>query len=180
MVFSLLLAGGAFAVVAWLMFNLSVFALPLLVGISAATVAQRGGAGFVGAALLGLACAAVAFALGRIAFEKASSPFWRAMLAIAFVVPAAFAGYCWTFGVVALLVPSQGWRLAFSLGGALVTATVAYTRLSAFDPTTRASEAATPLGRRLGRASRHSANPPSLSGLARSRRSVRGRGLSPR
>jgi hypothetical protein len=137
---SLLLAGGAFAVVAWLIFNLSVFALPAFVGVGAASFAYRGGAGVVGAGLVGLAVGASAFALGRIAFEKAGSASTRGVLAIVYAAPAAVAGFYSTCGIVELFVAAHGWREAFSIAGALVTAIVACRRLAALAPSARTGE----------------------------------------
>ena len=65
MVFSLLLASTAIALIAWLVFNLSVYALPFFVGVSAASLAHRTGAGLVGSAIVGLIAGAVTFGVAK-------------------------------------------------------------------------------------------------------------------
>ncbi len=68
MIFGLILASGAFALIAWLIFNLSVYALPFFVGVSAASFAHRTGGGLVGSATVGLIAGAVTFGVGQAAF----------------------------------------------------------------------------------------------------------------
>ena len=134
MILGLILASGAFALIAWLIFNLSVYALPFFVGVSAASFAHRTGAGLFGSALVGLIAGAVTFGAGQAAFGVARSATARAGIAAIFAVPAAIAGYCSTLGIVSLCVPGEGWRHAFSIVGGIVIGSVAFTRLCAFAP----------------------------------------------
>ncbi|MGI8552320.1 MAG: hypothetical protein ACR2PL_16270 [Dehalococcoidia bacterium] len=134
MIFSLILAGGAFALIAWLIFNLSAYALPFFVGLTAAFYAHGSGAGLVGSGVVGLIAGALTFAFGQIAFSMARSTMARGLVAAVFAVPATGAGYYSTSGIVELCIPGHGWRLAFSLVGAVVTGAVAYMRLAAFAP----------------------------------------------
>ena len=120
MIFGLILASGAFALIAWLIFNLSVYALPFFVGISAASFAHRTGAGLVGSAIVGLIAGAVTFGAGQAAFSAARSTTARAGVAAVFAIPAAVAGYYSTLGIASLCIPGEGWRHAFSIAGGFV------------------------------------------------------------
>ena len=134
MILGLILASGAFALIAWLIFNLSVYALPFFVGVSAASFAHRTGAGLVGSAIVGLITGAVTFGVGQAAFSVARSATARAGVAAIFAVPAAVAGYYSTLGIVSLCVPGEGWRHAFSIVGGFVIGSIAFTRLSGICP----------------------------------------------
>ncbi len=134
MILGLILTGGAFALIAWLIFNLSVYALPFFVGVSATSFAHRTGAGLVGSALIGLIAGAVTFGVGKAAFSVARSATARVGIAAIFAIPAAVAGYYSTLGIVSLCIPGEGWRHAFSIAGCFVIGSVAFTRLSAFAP----------------------------------------------
>ena len=134
MIFGLILASGAFALIAWLIFNLSVHALPFFVGVSSASLAHRTGAGLVGSALVGLIASAVTFGTGQAAFSIARSATARAGIAAIFAVPAAIAGYYSMLGIVSLCVPGEGWRHAFSVVAGFVIGSIAFTRLPAFAP----------------------------------------------
>ena len=143
MVFSLILASGALALIAWLVFNLSVYVLPFFVGVSAASLAHRTGAGLVGSAIVGLIAGAITFGVGQAAFGVARSTLSRGVLGAIFAVPAAVAGYYSTLGIVALCIPGAGWRVAFSVVGGLVIGSIAFRRLAAFAPLREAEPART-------------------------------------
>lgn len=134
MIFGLILASGAFALIAWLIFNLSIYALPFFVGASAASLAHRTGAGLLGSAIVGLITGAVTFGIGQAAFGGARSALARSGVAAIFAIPAAVAGYYLTLGIVALCVPGAGWRQAFSVVGGFVIGSIAFRRLAAFAP----------------------------------------------
>jgi len=134
MILGLILASGAFALIAWLIFNLSIYALPLFIGVSAASLAHRTGAGLFGSAILGLIAGAMTFGVGQAAFSVTRSVLARAVLVAIFAIPAAVAGYYSTQGIVALCVPGAGWREAFSAVGGFVIGLVAFRRLAAFVP----------------------------------------------
>ena len=63
MILALILCGGAFALIGWLAFNFSVFALPFFVGLSAARFAYTSGAGLLGSGILGLIAGGVSLGL---------------------------------------------------------------------------------------------------------------------
>ena len=77
------------------------------------------------ALILGLVAAAITLAIGHllIAFVR---PIWlKLAVAIAFVAPAALAGFHATHGIVNHLLPSDGWQMAFSIIGAIAEIVVA-------------------------------------------------------
>ena len=141
MIFGLALASGAFALIAWLVFNFSVYALPFFVGVSATSLAYRTGAGLVGSAVVGIIAGGVTVGVGQAAFGMTRSALARVVLAAIFAVPAAVAGYYSTLGIVALCVPGAGWREAFSVVGGFVIGSVAFRRLAAFAPLPRSRAA---------------------------------------
>jgi hypothetical protein len=119
----------AIGALCWLLFTLAVFALPFFAGVSA---------GWLGAILVGLAAAALTLGLGQflLAFIR---PLWiRLAIALAFVAPAALAGYHATHGIVKHTMPSDTWQIIFSVIGAVavgVTALIRVTAMAAPGPT---------------------------------------------
>ena len=134
MILATLLAGAAITVLALLIFNLAVFALPFIAGVTAASLAYSSGAGFVGAAIIGLSAGAVLFAIGNAVVARSRSSLLRLAVGITFAGPAALAGYAITGHVVAWSVAGGTWRTLFALFGALVTGVVAWSRLNAAPP----------------------------------------------
>ena len=89
------------------------------------------GAGWLGAILVGALAAGLTFGVGQLLLVLAR-PLWaRIEIALAFVVPAALAGYHATHGIVKHTMPSQGWRLAFSVIGAIAVGVTALLRMTA-------------------------------------------------
>ena len=126
----ILLSMATIAFLCWLLFTLAVFALPLFAGITAGTWAYGTGAGWLGAILVGFAAAALTFGLGSFLLS-AVRPIWvRLLIAAAFVVPAAAAGFHATHGIVKHTMPSQTWQMVFSIIGAGVVGIVAFVRIT--------------------------------------------------
>lgn len=114
----------------WLLFTLAVFALPFFVSISAGSWAYQAGAGWPGAIVVGLAAAALTLGLGQflLAFIR---PLWiRLAIALAFVAPAALAGYHATHGIVKHAMPSDTWQIIFSVIGAVAVGITAFVRIA--------------------------------------------------
>lgn len=121
---------AAIGVLCWLLFTLAVFALPAFVGVTAGAWAYGTGAGLPGAVLIGLGAAGATLAVGHllIAFVR---PVWlKLLVAIAFVAPAAIAGFHATHGIVKHLMPSDGWQIAFSVLGAIAVGITAFVRVA--------------------------------------------------
>lgn len=130
----LILASGAFALIAWLVVHFSIYALPFAVGLGAASLAHQSGAGLVGAGVIGLVVGGVVHGLGRFACQAARSTLARAIVAALFVLPAGVAGYYSALGFVRLCVPGEAWQQLLACGGAFTIAGIAYERLTAFAP----------------------------------------------
>lgn len=114
----------------WLLFTLAIFALPAFAGVTIGLWAYHAGAGVAG----GIAVGAIAAFLTLVVLQAGlmfARPLWlRVALALAFVVPAAIAGFHATHGIVKHAVPSPVWQLVFSLIGSLAVGITAYIRLT--------------------------------------------------
>lgn len=77
----------------WLIFALTVYALPFFAALSIGMLAFHGGAGVIGALLIGLASGALTLAVAQVAVAVCRSRTLRIVIATASTVPAAIAGY---------------------------------------------------------------------------------------
>lgn len=130
----IVLSIAAIGVYCWLLFTLAVFALPFFAGVTAGIWAHDTGAGWLGAIVVGAVAAALTFGIGQflLLFVR---PLWaRIAIALAFVAPAAIAGYHATHGIVKHTMPSEGWQVAFSIIGAVAIGATALIRLVAMGP----------------------------------------------
>ena len=118
----------------WLLFTLAVYALPFFAGLTAALAAYHSGSGVLGAILVAILVGAVTLAIGRIAFATARTPLGRVAIGLLYAAPAAIAGYQVTLGLAHIGVPSEGWRQAFAVVGAIVVGATAWVRMSLFVP----------------------------------------------
>ena len=134
MLLAVLLSTGALTLVALIVFNLSVYALPAFVGIAAVSLAHRTGAGLIGTAIIGLTIGALVHAAGQIAFSAARGALARICIAAVYTIPAVVAGYYAVLGVVELCVPGAFWRQSFSVLGAAVVGAASFSRLAAVAP----------------------------------------------
>jgi len=120
---------AAIGALCWLMFTLAVFALPFFAGVSAGTWAYQTGAGWLGAIIVGLVAATLTLGLGG-ALLALVRPIWlRLAIAVAFVAPAAIAGYHATHGIVKHTMPSEGWQFTFSIVGGVLVGITAFVRV---------------------------------------------------
>lgn len=127
----ILLSIAAIGFFCWLLFTLAVFALPFFAGITAGAWAHDTGAGWLGAILVGVVAAGLTLGIGQVLLGIVR-PLWaRMLIALAFVAPAAIAGYHATHGIVKHTMPSEGWQLAFSVVGAIAVGVTALTRMVA-------------------------------------------------
>ena len=126
----ILLSVAAIGFFCWLLFTLAVFALPFFVGVTVGTWAYHTGAGWLGAILIGIVGAGLTFGVGQILLGTVR-PLWaRLLIALAFVVPAAIAGYHATHGIVKHTMPSETWQLVFSIIGAIAVGVTAFARVA--------------------------------------------------
>lgn len=98
--FGIIFSVAAIGFFCWLLFTLAVFALPVVMGVTAGIWAFDTGAGWLGAILVGALATALTFGVGQRLLVLAR-PLWaRIAIALAFVVPTAFFGYHATHGIV--------------------------------------------------------------------------------
>src|SRR5579864_7318463 len=83
---ALILVG--FTYVCWLLFGLAVYALPFFAGLTAGLAAYHGGSGPIAAIFIGVLAGGVVLAFGQVGFTRLRSPLIRAVLALAFAIPA--------------------------------------------------------------------------------------------
>ncbi|MCK1669923.1 hypothetical protein [Bradyrhizobium sp. 153] len=119
----------------WVIFALAVYALPFFVALSIGMLVFHGGAGVVGALLIGLASGALTRDIGQVAVALSRIRTLRITIAAAFAVPAAIAGYHVMFALSQIGVPSLAWREAFACLRAVCIGGTAWTRLTVFAKT---------------------------------------------
>jgi hypothetical protein len=145
-ILAILASLAAIGALCWLLFTLAVFALPAFIGVTVGAWAHGTGAGIAGAILAGLIAAAITLAIGHllIAFVR---PIWlKLLVAIAFVAPAALAGFHATHGIFKHLMPSEAWQITFSVIGAIAVGITALVRVAGM------ATAPVPSGQGLARA----------------------------
>lgn len=96
-------------------YTLAVYALPFMLGLTAAQFAYQTGSGLIGAGLVGLFAAGIAFGVLAGLFETIRTPIIRLIVALVFAAPAAVAGYALVYGVTKEAVPSDIWRQIFCI-----------------------------------------------------------------
>jgi len=144
-ILGILLSFAVIGFFCWLLFTLAVFALPFFAGVSAGLWAYHTGAGWLGAIIVGVVGAALTLGIGQFLLIVVH-PLWaRMLIALAFVAPAALAGYHATHGIVKHTMPSETWQIVFSIIGAVTVGATAFMRVAAMTATV-------PPGQRLARA----------------------------
>lgn len=77
----------------WLIFTLTIFALPFFIALSVVRDAIHGGAGISAAVVVAILAGMLTLVIGQIAIAFTRSAHLRAVIAAEFAVPAAVAGY---------------------------------------------------------------------------------------
>jgi len=109
----------------------AVYALPFMLGVTAAQFAYQTGSGFIGAGLVGIVSAVAAFGILALLFDTLRPPILRLLVALVFAAPAAFAGYALIHGITKESVPSEIWRQIFCIIGGAFVGVSALMRLAA-------------------------------------------------
>lgn len=117
-----------------LLFTLAVYALPFFAGLTVGLAAFHSGSGVVGAFTVGILAGTAILAIGQIAFATVRAPLGRAAIGLLYAVPAAIAGYHVTLGLAHIGIPSEGWRAAFAVLGAILIGGTAWARMTLFIP----------------------------------------------
>lgn len=121
---------AAIGTMCWLLFTFAVFALPAYVGASVGIWSYGTGAGWFGAAIIGLGAAGLTLALAQ-ALLMLVRPVWaRLLIALVFVAPAGVAGFFATLGIVKHLMPSEAWQIVFAAIAAVAVGATAFLRIA--------------------------------------------------
>jgi hypothetical protein len=124
----------AIAVLCWLLFTLAIYALPALGGVAAGMWAYETGAGLPGSGLVALVGAGLVFGLAQFLILFARPMWLKLAVALAFVAPAAIAGFHATHGIIKHLMPSETWQTVFSVIGAMAVGITACVRVTSMAP----------------------------------------------
>lgn len=117
----MLMGVALIAMLCVLAYTLAVYALPFMLGLTAAQFAYQTGSGFIGAGLVGLVAAVAAFGILVFLFDTLRPPILRLIVALIFAAPAAVAGYALIHGITKESLPSEIWRQIFCIiGGGFV------------------------------------------------------------
>ena len=138
MVAVMLMSVALIAVLCVAAYKLAIYALPFMLGLTAVQFAYQTGSGLIGAGLVGLVVAGVAFGVLALLFETLRTPILRLIVALIFAAPAAIAGYALVYGITKEAVPSEIWRQVFCLVGGGFVGVSALMRLAAPSPTSPA------------------------------------------
>ncbi len=113
-----------------IMFQMAIFALPLFIAVTAGRSAYETGTGVMGAIIIGLIAAIVAFGVAQLILATTSSTALRIIIAAAFAAPAAFAGYHVVLGLSHIGGAHGAWQPIFAGVGAIIIAGAALARLA--------------------------------------------------
>jgi hypothetical protein len=114
----------------WALFALATHALPFFVGMTVGIYSFQVGAGPFGAIVVGFVAGSTTLVAGQFAFSVARSPVVRLVVGLLFALPAACAGYDVTLAFAHIGVPSEWWREAFAVVGAITVGGAAWARMS--------------------------------------------------
>ena len=134
LIVSIVLSAFGIGFFCWLLFTLAVYALPFYAGTNAGLAAFHSGAGVIGAIVIAVLAGGATLAIGQIVFVTVRTPLIRAVIGLLYAVPATIAGYHATLGLSHIGVPSEGWREAFAVVGAVLVGSTAWARMTLFVP----------------------------------------------
>src|SRR5450631_4628333 len=113
----------------WALFALATHALPFFVGMTVGIYSFQVGAGPFGAIVVGFVAGSTTLVAGQFAFSVARSPIVRLVVGLLFALPAARAGYDVTLAFAHIGFPSEWWREAFAVVGAITVGGTAWARM---------------------------------------------------
>ena len=132
MLVAILLSLAAIGILCWLLFALTVHALPFLTAVVVGMWAHGTGAGMPGAIALGFAAGIATIVGAQVLFSSIRSTALRLPLALAFAIPASVAGYHAVLGIAAIGAPSETWQHFLAVAGAVGIGLTAAARLALF------------------------------------------------
>jgi hypothetical protein len=120
---------GVTALIAWLVFNLAIYALPMIVAVITAQALHRAGLEWIMAVPAGLLAGVVTFALGQISLALIKSTWARLVIIAAFVAPSAITGFYAAYGLAGTVSHAPLTCSAFGALGAIIVGVTAFARL---------------------------------------------------
>lgn len=134
MVFGLFLALFGIGAFCALIYKTAVYALPVAVGFWCGFAALRSGSGAIVAFAVGAVAGGIVFGIGQSIWNSSLPKYLRYAVALLFVVPAVWTGYCAAQQLSTLVVPSVTWQLAVAIVGAIAVGATAFVRLTEYVP----------------------------------------------
>ncbi|MCO6185199.1 hypothetical protein [Rhizobium sp. L1K21] len=125
---------AAIGALCWLLFTLATFALPAFAGLATGTWAYQSGAGLPGSLVAGIGCAGLVSGIWYFLIIVVRPMWMKMVVALAFVAPAAIAGYFATHGIVKHLIPMETWQTVFSVIGAVAVGITSFVRVTSMAP----------------------------------------------
>jgi hypothetical protein len=113
-----------------LLYFCAVYIVPFAVGVWVAFWAIHGGSGEIGGFAIGAVAGVALFVIGKVTFQTSRSSAVRWLIAMAFGIPAAIAGFSLVQQIWPLVVPVTDWQYVVGLFTAVATGTIAIARLS--------------------------------------------------
>ena len=110
--------------------TLAVHALRSFVGMTAGIAAFHSGTGVAGTLLVGIMAGALTLGTGQIAFALARPMALRAVIAAAFAIPAAIAGFRVVLNMSQIGMPSPFWREVLAWAGGVAIGCTAWVRMT--------------------------------------------------
>jgi hypothetical protein len=104
---------------------------PFFAAVTTGLFAYHAGAGPFGTITTGLIAGAATLAIGQFVFAIIRSPLPKALITVAFALPAAVAGYHLMLGLSTIGMASDLWRHVFAVLGAIVVGSTAWARFMA-------------------------------------------------
>jgi len=129
MVVGLLLAIAGIGAASALIYKAAVYAVPSAVGIWAGFAAFRTGSGPLLAIAIGFVVGAIVFGVGQSVWDSSLPKTARYAVALLFVLPAMWTGYCATLQVAELVGPADLWAAVPAIIGAVAVGVTAFVRL---------------------------------------------------
>lgn len=116
-----------------LLYFCAVYIVPFAVGIWVAFWAIHAGSGEIGGFAIGAVGGIALFLIGKVIFQTSRSPAVRLLIAMAFAIPAAIAGFSIVQQLWPLVMTQTDWRYIVGVVAATTTATNVIVRLGGFE-----------------------------------------------
>lgn len=112
----------------------AVYALPMMVGVWAGFAALHSGSGPILGFAVGFVVGAIVFGIGQSVWNSRQPKALRFVVALLFVLPAVWTGYCAAQQILIFVVPSPSWQIGAAVLGAIAVGLTAFIRLAGGTP----------------------------------------------